>query len=150
MSTKHSTITGAKFLHNNTTLRVNLRWLKCNKLRPVVKNKESQIDVLCCYGQILNLILCIVPRCRSIEVKTELNSRSLQTLNHRLIWEILRAIESHMLKEVSQSLLVILLLHSTHIVVDIETRLTLGLLIVADIVGHTIIQFANANGRVER
>jgi hypothetical protein len=48
------------------------------------------------------------------------------------------------LKEVSQTLLVVLLLDSTYIVVDIEASLTLRLLVVAEIIGHAIVQYAYA------
>jgi hypothetical protein len=55
-----------------------------------------------------------------------------------------------MLKEVSQALLVIILLHSTYIVVDVEASLTLWLLIVADVVSHAILELTNTYCWVER
>jgi hypothetical protein len=53
------------------------------------------------------------------------------------------------LKEVSQALLVILLLDSTYIVVDVEARLTLWLLIVADVVGHTVFELTYTHFWIE-
>jgi hypothetical protein len=44
------------------------------------------------------------------------------------------------LKEVSQTLLVVILLYCTYVVVDVEARLALRLLVVANEIGHAIVK----------
>jgi hypothetical protein len=54
------------------------------------------------------------------------------------------------LEEVSKTLLVVILLDSTYIVVDVEACLTLRLLVVANVVGHAIVELAYTYFRIKR
>ena len=55
-----------------------------------------------------------------------------------------------MLEEVSKTLLVVILLNSTYIVVDVEARLTLGLLVVADVIGKAVVELTYAHCGIHR
>ena len=55
-----------------------------------------------------------------------------------------------MLQEVSQTLLVVLLLNSTHVVQNVELGLFCGLGIATHVVGHTVVQLAGSHCGISR
>ena len=116
-----------------------------------MKNHQRRVNnTLACYGHIGHVVLCVVPRCTCIEVSTELNADLLQILDQRLAGIVLRTVEGHVLKEVSQTLLVVVLLDGTNIVQDVELGHALGLLVVADVVGESILQHTLTHCGVSR
>ena len=102
------------------------------------------------HWHILHIVLCEVPRSEGVEVCAKLHTNLLKVLNHSLAWVGLCTVECHMLKEVSQALLVVILLNSTHIVYDVEVSHTLWLLVVTDVVGESVLKFTDANRLVSR
>ena len=63
---------------------------------------------------------------------------------------MLRSVECHVLEEVRQAVLVILLEDSTYRLRDMELAALFGLLVMTDVVGESVVQFAVSNGRVHR
>ena len=138
-----------QLLLDNATLRVDLLGVERNEVRPVVQNHQRRIhNALACYGHIGHIVLRVVPRSTCIEVGTELNADLLQILDQRLAGVVLRTVEGHVLKEVSQTLLVVILLDGTHIVQDVELGHTLGFLVVTDVVGKSVLQHTLAHGGI--
>ena len=116
-----------------------------------MQHEQSRVDnALACDGHVGHKVLCQIPRGEGVEVSTELNTDRLQILAELVIGVVLRAVECHMLEEVSQTLLVVTLLNSTYIVHDIELSQALGLLVVADVIGQSVRQHALANLLVSR
>ena len=53
-----------------------------------------------------------------------------------------------MLQEVSQTALAVLLLDSSHTLSDVEVSHMLGILVVTDVIGQSVVQFTDLNGGV--
>ena len=62
--------------------------------------------------------------------------------------EVRGAVEAHVLEEVCQSQLVLLFLYGAYLLRDVEVGPVGGLLVVADVVGQSVVQFADAHGGV--
>ena len=58
---------------------------------------------------------------------------------------MLRAVESHMLQEMRQTSLVVVLLNRTHLLGDIELSTLFWPRVVTDIIGQSVIQLTNAH-----
>ncbi len=61
---------------------------------------------------------------------------------------MLTTVESHVLEEVSETALGVVFLNRTYLLSDVEVCLVLGFLIVADVVGQAVVEFANLHCRV--
>ncbi len=136
-------VAGAQLLHDDAALRIDLRRLQGDEVRPVVQDRKGGVDsALASHRNVLYHILGIVPARAGIEVVAEHYADLFQIVYHGLARKVLRTVEGHMFEEVSQTLLVVVLLYGTHVMQDVEAGLTLGLLVVADVVGHAVFELA--------
>ena len=117
---------------------------------PVVEYEEARVDGRRCraYGYIIYIIYGLVDACVGIEVVAKLHADALAVFYHAVAGEVLCAVEAHVLKEVSQTALVLFFKNRAHTLCDVEVCLTLWLGVVAYVVRQTIVQLANANGLV--
>ena len=58
---------------------------------------------------------------------------------------MLRAVECHMLEEVSQTALVVVLLDRAHALSDVEVGLVLRPVVVTDVISKSVVQFSDAH-----
>ena len=104
--------------------------------------KDGVDSALASHRNVLYHILGIVPARAGIEVVAEHYADLFQIVYHGLSRQVLRTVESHVFEEVSQTLLVVVLLYGTHVMQDVEAGLPFGLLVVADVVGHAVFELA--------
>ena len=60
------------------------------------------------------------------------------------------AVKGHVLKEVGKTTLALFLLDGAHALCDVEIHTVLGIVVVADVVGQSAVQLADAYVRVSR
>ena len=63
--------------------------------------------------------------------------------------EVFTAVKGHVLQEVCQAILVILFLHGTHALGDVEVGTLFRVIVVTDVVRQAVVQLADAHGRVD-
>jgi len=64
--------------------------------------------------------------------------------------KMFRAIEGHVFQEMGQSVLVVFLQNCPHILNDIKTCPLFGFLVVADVVGQSVLQFSDTDFGIDR
>ena len=70
--------------------------------------------------------------------------------NEVVAFEVLAAVEGHVLKEVGQSALVLILLNGTHFLGNVEVGTVLGPVVVADEIGEAVGQLTYSEYGVHR
>ncbi len=144
-------VAGAELLHDYAALRIDLGRFECDEVRPVVQHEQCRVDdALARGGHVGDRVLGVVLRGVGVEVAAELHADALEVVDHLLAAQVLRAVEGHVLQEVGQTLLGVVLLNGAHVVFDVEIGLSLGFLVVADVVVHAVGELAVAHGRVGR
>ena len=73
-----------------------------------------------------------------------------QEIDDSLIREMLGAVKSHMLQEMGQSILVVLLQQGTYVLNNIKGGSFFGLLVGFDVIGHPIAQYTRTNTFIVR
>ena len=71
-------------------------------------------------------------------MSAETHADTLAEADDTVALEMLGAVEAHVLQKVSETTLVVILLHRTHFLSDVEECTLLGIFIVLDVVGQTI------------
>ena len=113
--------------------------------------KEARVnDALADDGDVVEHVLCLLKACRGVDVTAELGTDTLQILKQFLVGEILCTVETHVLKEVGKTVLVVLLLESTYICRQVELGTLCRLRIVTDVIGKSVLELANSYIRVNR
>ena len=144
--TPRGTVARTQLLHNDTALGVDLLGLQRNEVRPVVQHQQRRVyHALALNGHIGHVILRKVPRGEGVEVGAELDADLFEILRQRLVGEILSAVEGHVLEEVRQPLLRIVLLYGTHVMNDIKLGHALRFLVVADVIGQSVRQLTRTD-----
>ena len=151
VQTPVSVVARTQLLDDHTALVVDLLVFERDEVRPIVQDQQTGIDdTLTIQRHARHIVAGLLLSGESVEVSTELHTHLLQVVDQHLAGQVLRAIESHMLQEVSQTLLVILLLNSTHVVQNVELGLISGLGIATYVVGHTVVQLAGSHSCIGR
>ena len=149
--TPRSAVAGAELLHDHAALRVDLLGLEGDEVRPVVQDQQRTVDDALARGRdILHHVRSHVPAGTGVEVGAELHAYLLQVFDHLLAGEVLRAVEGHVLEEVGEALLRVVLLDGSHVVQDVEIRLSFRLFVVADVIGHSVFEFTRPDILVRR
>ena len=149
----HTGTTCAPLFVNNTTLLIDFGILKQQIVTPVMQNQQTRVDnALALQWGRTYVINRLVYRGIGIEIGTELNADGLAPGNNAkfltLSWEVLGAVECHVLKEVGKSALTWLLKYRTYALGNVEIGKASLLCIVADIIGHAILKLTLAYCRV--
>ena len=145
--------THAPFFVNDTTLLVNLLFFEQKSVRPVFQYKQTGIECSLTLGRnIANTIDRFIDTGIGIEVAAELHTQRAGVVDDAITLEIIRAIESHVLQEMSQTALVIVLLNTSHTLCNVEVGHILRPVVFTDVISQTIVQlshfhvFVNGNG----
>ena len=85
-----------------------------------------------------------------VDIAAEGSADALQPVQNALVREVLGPVEAHMLEEMGQAVLVRRLLDGAHIGGQIEFGPSCGLVVVTDVVGHAVFEFAYLCGRIIR
>ena len=143
--------THAPLLVDDATLLLNLLWLQQQSVSPVVQNEQAAIDnSLTGSGHVRDVIYRTVNAGISIQVTTELDSDGLTPFDDVVAFEVLGAVEAHVLQEVCQTALVVVLLNSADTLGNIELSTLLGPGVVTNVVCQTVVQLTNTDFRVCR
>ena len=149
--TPRSTVARAQLLHDDAALGVDLLGPERDEVRPVVQDQHGRVDDSLARGRdVRNVVNRLVPARAGVEVVAEFHADGLQVLDELFSGKVLRAVEGHVLEEVGQTLLVVLLLDGAHVVQDVEVGLPLGLFVVPDVVGQSVVEPARADLLVRR
>ena len=118
---------------------------------PVVHHQQRAVDDTLAIGRhVAQTIYRLVNRGVGIDVTAEVDTYRLKIVDDSLALKMLGTVEGHMLQEVGQTVLVVLLQDGTYRLRDVELATLFGLLVVTDVVGQSVVQLAVANLRVHR
>ena len=138
--------TQTPLLMDDTTLLLDLLLFKQQTIGPVPKYHQTRVDdAFARRGYITYIIDRLVNAGIGIQVCTELHADALTPAQQLVALEMLRAVEGHMLQEVRQTTLVVVLLNRTHLLGDIELSTLFWPRVVTDIIGQSVIQLTNAH-----
>ena len=145
VQTPVSVVARTQLLDDHATLVVDLLVFERDEVRPIVQNQQTGVDdTLAIQGHARHVVAGLLLCSECVEVSTKLHTHLLQVVDQHLVGQVLCAVESHMLQEVGQTLLVVLLLNSTYVVQNVELGLLFGLGIATNIVGHTVVQLTGS------
>ena len=140
----------AFFLKDDTAFLVDFGTFQGDETRPVVKDEDARVDEVGIggrhVGQHVDGLLNAGP---SVHVFAELHAVVLHIIKECLAGEVGSAVEGHVLQEVGQTALVFLLKDGTHFLRDVEIGALGGFLVVTDVVGQSVFQFASSDVGVE-
>ena len=123
--------------------------LQQQAVAPVLQDEHARVEGrLARGGHVANAVDRLVNRGVGVQVAAELYAQRAGELNEVVAFEVLRAVEGHVLKEVSQSALALLLLDGAHALGNVEIGHVLRPLVVADVVSQTVVELADAHGLV--
>ena len=131
-------------LMDDATLLLNLLALQRQTVRPVFQHEYARVE--CSHtlgGHVADAIHRLVDRGVGIQVATEVNTNATGEVEQCRVGEMLRTVEGHVLQEVGQSTLVFVLLDRAHALGDVEVGHVLGPVVLADVVGQTIVQLTD-------
>ena len=114
--------------------------------RPIAQYQYTRVKgrlALC--ADIGDVVHRTVDACIGVEAAAILHTDRLQIFSHRASGEVFRAIEGHVLQEVSQTLLRVILLDGTHTLGNVEVGLFLRGVVVTQIVRQAIIELADTD-----
>lgn len=131
---------------NHATLLLYLLLFEQQSVGPVVENEQAGVDdALAGRRHITYIIYRLVNRGVGIQVGSELHANALAPAQQLVALEVLRAIEGHVLQEVGQSALVVILLDGADLLCNVELGTILGPVVVTDVIRQSIVQFTDAN-----
>lgn len=118
--------------------------------RPIFQHVERFDENFVLIGRHLKHVHRLIERSVGIDVGPKLHARALKVGNEILFRKAARAVEKHMLEEVSQALLIRLLQHRAGVDSQPELGPAGRLRVSLDIIGQPVVQLADADGRVKR
>ena len=116
---------------------------------PAVEDLEAHLDHLGVVGGHVDIVDSLVEGGVGVDVASELNTMLLQLVNHLVARIAFDTIESHVLAEVGEALLVVALHDGTGVGDQTELDHLLRLLVVAHIVGESVVELAVADFLVQ-
>ena len=120
-------------------------------MRIVMKHEKARVEDAFPYDRyVVEHVLSLLEACRCVDVSSELGSDALKPLEKALSREVFRSVEAHMLEEVSEAVLVIVLLECSDVSCKVELSPLCRLVVVADVISHTVFELACSYGRIVR
>ena len=136
---------------DNATLLVYLLRVEDKSVCPVAKDEQAGVKgTLACCRHVVDVVDRLVDACVGIEVASELNTDRLAIADKVVALEIVGTIEAHVLKEVGQAALALLLLNGAYLLCDIEVRTVLRPVVVTDVIGESVVKLAYPYCRIDR
>ncbi len=140
----------APLLVDHSPLLVYLFRLEQQSVGPVVEDEEAGVErFLARRRHIIYIIYSLLDGGVGVEVVAELHSDGAAVFYHFVVGEVVGAVEAHVLKEVCQSALAVLLLQGAHFLGYIEVGAVLGPVVVTDVVGQSVVELSNPHCRVD-
>ena len=131
---------------NHTALLVDLLGVEGQTVGPVVQDEQTRVEcALACGGDIRYVVDGLVDRCVRVQVLAELHTDALTPADDLVALEVVGAVEAHVLQEVSQTALVVVLLDRADTLGDVELSTFLGPVVMTDVVGEPVVELTNAD-----
>ena len=103
-------------------------------------HEQRRVDDSLAIGRhIRKTIDCLVNRCIGIDISAEVNANRFEIVDDTFAWEMLCTIESHVLQEVRQPILVVLFKDSSYGLCYMKLATLLRLLIMTDVIGQSVL-----------
>ena len=107
-------------LVDHTALLVDLLGVEQQFAGPVAQDEQTAVHIGAADGHIVDVVDCLVGRGVSIDVAAELDADPLAEGDDAVAGEMLRPVEAHVLQEVGQAALAVVLLHGADLLRDVE------------------------------
>ena len=117
---------------------------------PAVENLNTHLDHLGVAGGHIDVVNGLVEAGVGIDAAAELDAMLLKLFNHLVVGVALDSVEGHVLAEVREALLVVALEDGAGVRHEAELDAVLGLLVVADVVGESVVEVAYDDFLVDR
>ena len=131
---------------DDTTLLLNLLLFQEQTVGPVPQNHEAGVDNrLARRGYITYIIDRLVDRSVGVQVVTKLHTDGLAPAQQFVALEVLRAVEGHVLEEVSQTALRVVLLNRAHLLGNVELGALFGPVVVTNVISQSVVKFTDAH-----
>ena len=149
MQTPGSVAAGAALLDDDTALLVDFDRIVGHEMGIVVQDEQAGVN----HGRaeqrdVVEHVLRLLDAGGGVDIAAEGGADALKPVQDALLREVLRAVEAHVLEEVSQTVLVRGLLDRAHVGRQVEFGPSFGSFIVQDIISQAIVQLSLADGRV--
>ena len=132
----------APLLVDDAALFLNLLLVEEDVAGPAVEDFDTHLDHLGVVGGDVDIVDSLVEGGVGVDVASELHAVLLQLVDHLVAWIALDAVEGHVLAEVGETLLVVAFHDRTGVGDQAELDHLLGFLVVADVVGESVVQLA--------
>ncbi len=139
----------APLLQDDAALLVDLLGIERDGVRPVLQDEERPIDHARVVGGNLQLVDRLVEARVGVDVRTEAHACRLQERDDVLFREVARAVEAHVLDEVREPPLVVVLENRSGVDHEPELGATLRLLVDAEVIAQAVGKRADGNARID-
>ena len=131
---------------DDATLLVDFAACEGQAIRPVLQNEDAGVECALPFCRhVANTIDRLVDRGVGVEVASELYSESTGELQECRVREVFRPVERHVLEEMGQTALVVILLNGAHTLRNVEVCDMFRPIVVADVVGQSVLKLAYAH-----
>ena len=142
-------VTAAPLFVDDAAFLVYLLVFQQYGVAPVVQDEEAGVHDILVFGRhVADVIHRFVHTGIGVQVGSELDAFAFAPGNDARVLvvtgEVLGAVEAHVLQEVRQAALLRFFLNGTHLLGDVEFHPMLGQGVVADIIGQSVFQLADA------
>ena len=140
----------APLLDHDTAFLVDLLGLERHRVRPILQNLEPGLQNLRIVRRHAQRVHGFVERREGVDAGAEAHPDRFEVVDQRLLLEVLGAVEGHVLDEVCQAALVVILEHRAHIHDEPQLRPVLRLIVGAHVVREAVGQAAQGHGWIHR
>ena len=141
LHTAHRGVAQAVLVVDHVALLLNLLGGDGDTARPVSQHEHTGVEGRLTVGaDVGHIIDRAVDAGVGIQTTAVLHTDGLQVFGHGSRGEVLRAVEGHVLQEVGQSLLGVVLLDGAHPLGDVEVGLLLRGVVVTEVVRQTVVK----------
>ena len=138
-------VAGTLLLQDNATLLVDLRRVAGHEVGVVVHDEDAGVhDGGTDQRDVVEQVDGLLHARGGVHVAAEGGADALQPVEDALAGEVLGAVETHMLEEVRQAVLVGQLLQGAHVGGQVELGPLGGFLVVTDVIGQAVVKLADA------
>ena len=139
----------AALLDDDAALLVDLHGIIVDEVRVVAQDHQAGVhDGGALDGDVVEHVLGFLEAGGGVHVPAEFGADGTEIVQDSLVREMRGAVEAHMLQEVREAVLVGGFLDGAHVRGEIEFRPALRELVVADVVGESVVQMAHADRRI--
>ena len=143
-------VAGTPLFVYHTALAVYLIVFEQDGARPVVQYEEAGVyQSGVGRGYVRYAIYRLVESGVGIDVGAEFYTVVFEIVEHCFPGEVLQSVESHVLQEVCQTALVLFFENRTYALCDVKFGAVFGCLVVADVIGESVVEYTITNLRVD-